>query len=114
MLGFGSQSTEAVRYPATHQFHGVFAWQSVTLHLILPTQLNSTQLNSTQLNSTQLSAAVPWDSSRLQAEENVKDYSFVRMMSLIVVTLFGLNVHSAFHLFGAISIAISAAAAVSD
>ena len=104
MLGFGSQSTEAVRYPATHQFHGVFAWQSVTLHLILPTQLNSTQL----------SAAVPWDSSRLQAEENVKDYSFVRMMSLIVVTLFGLNVHSAFHLFGAISIAISAAAAVSD
>jgi len=41
-------------------------------------------------------------------------YRFVRITSLIVATLLGLNVHSAFHSFGAISIAINAAAAVSD
>jgi hypothetical protein len=48
-------------------------WESVNPNptLTFPTQLNSTQLNSTQLNSTQLNAAVPWDSSRLQAEEDV-------------------------------------------
>jgi len=48
-VGFGTPNTQRLSLAQIRLYtdsHGVFAWQSVTLHLTLPTQLNSTQLNS--------------------------------------------------------------------
>ena len=64
-FGFGTPNTQRLSLAQTRLYtdsHGVFAWQSVTLHLTLPTQLNSTQR----------CGVMPWDSFAFTPEEDIK------------------------------------------